>query len=213
MSMLCRCALGASSLRLSASTLPSPVPHPTVLLLLSSSFQDHPSADGRLVGWRHRRTRSCSTRAASSGLSPILTASSAQGAPSNRHRRAAAAAAAAATAAAAEAATRHERSAAEAAAAARATPGAGGGAAIGAGAALASAAPAALAAGTAVIIRTARPAAPGTVAIGLGKDASAATRPRATGGASDKRSESGQARHLWRKPLNRGLSSPLSKKK
>ena len=212
MSMLCRCALGASSLRLSASTLPSPVPHPTVLLLLSSSFQDHPSADGRLVGWRHRRTRSCSTRAASSGLSPILTASSAQGAPSNRHRRAAAAAAAAATAAAAEAATRHERSAAEAAAAARATPGAGGGAAIGAGAA--SAAPAALAAGTAVIIRTARPAAPGTVAIGLGKDASAATRPRATGGASDKRSESGQARHLWRKPLNRaGLSSPLSKKK
>ena len=211
MSTLCRYALGASSLRLSASSLPSPVLHPTVQLLLSSSFQDHPSADGRLVGWRHRRTRSCSTRAASSGLSPILTASSAQGAPSNRHRRAAAAAAAAATAAAAEAATRHERSAAEAAAAARATPGAGGEAAIGAGAA--SAAPAALAAGTAVIIGTARPAAPGTVAIGLGIDASAATRPRATGGASDKRSESGQARHLWRKPLNRGLSSPLSKKK
>ena len=160
-----------------------------------SDFHKH-HTDGRLDGWRRRRTRSCSMRAASSGLRPILTASSARGAPSNRHRRAAAAAAAAET--------RHERSAAADAAAARATPGAGAGAAIGAGAA--SAAPAALAAGTAVV----GTAAAVTVTVGRSIDASAITR--ATGSTSDRWSEIRQARRLWRRPRKLGRSSPLSKK-
>ena len=175
-----------------------------VSLLALCHHQNHCSyfhkltPNGRLDGRRRRRTRSCSMTAASSGLHPILTASSARGAPSNRHRRAAAAAAAAA------AETRHERSAAADAAAARATPGAGAGAAIGAGAA--SAAPAALAAGTAVV----GTAAAVTVTVGRSIDASAITR--ATGSTSDRWSEIRQARRLWRRPRKLGRSSPLSKK-
>ena len=52
------CPLGAALLRYaSANTVPS----------LGSYFtHSHTHRDGRLVGWRRRRTRSCSTRAASS---------------------------------------------------------------------------------------------------------------------------------------------------
>ena len=162
----------------------------------------HPHRDGRLVGWRRRRTRSCSTRAASSGHHPILMASSAQGAPGYRHRRAAAA--------------RHERpfaAAAAAAAAAGAMPGAE--AAIGAGAA--SAAPAALAAGTAAAAVTVTMRAVPAVAVIFGRKIGATSATtRATASATDRRSgRSGRSRphrRLWRRPHKRaGLSIPLSK--
>ena len=165
-----------------------------------SDFHKH-HTDGRLDGWRRRRTRSCSTRAASSGHHPILMASSAQGVPGYLHRHAAPAAA------------RHGRpiaAAAAAAAAAGAMPGAE--AAIGAGAA--SAAPAALAAGTAAAVTVTVRAAAATVTVGRRRGASSATTP-ATASATDRRSgRSGRRRdrRLWRRPCNRAsLSSPLSK--
>ena len=192
------CPLGAALLRYaSANTVPS----------LGSYFtHSHTHRDGRLVGWRRHRTRSCSTRAASSGHHPILMASSAQGVPGYRHRRVAAA--------------RRERpiAAAAAAAAAAAVAGAmpGAGAAIGAGAA--SAVPAALAAETAAaaVTVTMRAVPAVTVIFGrkIGATSSSATT-RATASASDRRSgRSGRRRHrrLWRRPCNRAsLSSPLSK--
>ena len=161
----------------------------------------HPDRDGRLVGWRRHRTRSCSTRAASSGHHPILMASSAQGAPGYRHRHAAPAAA------------RHGRpiaAAAAAAAVAGAMPEAG--AAIGAGAA--SAAPAALAAGTAAAVTVTVRAAAATVTVGRRRGASSATTPATASGTDRRSGRSGRRRdrRLWRRPCNRAsLSSPLSK--
>ena len=192
MTTSCRCAL---LLRYaSANTVPS----------LGSYFtHSHTHRDGRLVGWRRHRTRSCSTRAASSGHHPILMASSAQGVPGYRHRHAAPAAA------------RHGRpiaAAAAAAAVAGAMPEAG--AAIGAGAA--SAVPAALAAGTAAaaVTVTMRAVPAVTVTVGRRRGASSATTPATASGTDRRSGRSGRRRdrRLWRRPCNRAsLSSPLSK--